>query len=80
MNQTLAEIVSSLSGGSKNTSKVQFFRGHRDSDATATDGEPVHNVNLIKHKVSVNDRERMKHYFDKSASMIAPKATDVPIF
>lgn len=77
MNQTLAEIVSSLSGGSKNTSKV---RGHRDSDATATDGEPVHNVNLIKHKVSVNDRERMKHYFDKSASMIAPKATDVPIF
>lgn len=78
MNQTLVEIVSSLSGGSKNNSKV---RGHRDSDdATATDGEPVHNVNLIKHKVSVNDRERMKHYFDKSASMIAPKATDVPIF
>ena len=77
MNQTLAEIVSSLSGGSKNTSKV---RGHRDSDATATDGEPVQNVNNIEHKVSVNDKERCKLYYDKSMTMIAPKATDVPIF
>ena len=75
MNQTLVEIVSSLSGGSKNTSKVR-----RDSDATATDGEPMPNASDIKHKVSVNDRERMKHYYDKSAAMIAPKATDVPIF
>jgi len=75
-NETVEQILDSLSGESKNTSKI---RGLRDSDATATDGD-MPNIVRLKGCISVNDRDRMKHYYDKSASMIAPKPQDVPIF
>ena len=72
------EILSSLSEGSKNVSKIP---GVKDSDATATDGEPpLPSPNNLKTHISVNDKDRMKLYYDKSASMIAPKPQDVPIF
>ena len=78
LNQTVMEILSSLSEGSKNVSKIH---GVKDSDATATDGEPpVPSPDHLKRNITVNDRDRMKLYYDKSASMIAPKPQDVPIF
>lgn len=74
-NDTVSEILNSIASGSQNNTKI---RGHRDSDATATDGEIV--PTPLDKKITLNDRERAKLYYDKSASMIAPKPQDVPIF
>ena len=66
-NQTLQEIVSSLSEKSNPKANAQQ--------------EKQSSVPMkMMRKLTVNDREKVALFYDKSLSMSAPKPSSVPIF
>ena len=68
----MIEILSSLS--EKSNPKVNAATGNKDISGRK---ERLH---TLKRKLTVNDRERVEHFYDKSCSMNAPKPSNVPIF
>ena len=66
-NQTLQEIVSSLSEQSNPKASAQ-----KEKQPSA----PMKMMRML----TVNDREKVALFYDKSLSMSAPKPSQVPIF
>lgn len=72
LNQTVIEILSSLS--EKSNPKVNAEA--KDKEISGRKAR----LHTLKRKLTVNDRERVEHFYDKSCSMNAPKPSNVPIF
>ena len=70
----MIEILSSLS--EKSNPKVNATGDNGDKEMCGRNER----MYALKRKLTVNDRERVEHFYDKSCSMNAPKPSNVPIF